>query len=126
MIEHLFNHTLYVKIAKNKLELRKIETRKNIMIYPKKPFTTKRLLVGQFTEAEAALTEGMKKIQEGKWFPIKPTVIIQPVEMIEEGLSQVEEKALLELAKASGARKVFIWIGQELSDAEVIKKSKSA
>jgi len=39
--------------------------------------------------------------------------------MIEGGLSEVEERALREVAMAAGASKVVVWVGHELSDAEV-------
>ena len=42
------------------------------------------------------------------------------MEMIDGGLSQVEERAFIELATGAGARKVVLWIGHELSDQEVI------
>jgi len=43
--------------------------------------------------------------------------------MIEGGLSQVEERVLRELAAGAGARKVFVWVGHELSDQEVIQRA---
>jgi hypothetical protein len=46
------------------------------------------------------------------------------MEMMEEGLCQVEERVLKELAESVGARKVILWVGHELSDQEVMDKSK--
>ncbi len=40
------------------------------------PFTTKRLLVGQFMAAERALKQGFKDIFSGKWFSPSPAVVI--------------------------------------------------
>lgn len=89
-----------------------------------KGFTTKRLLVGEFSPAQECLKEGFKKLHEGRWFAPSPAVLIQPMEMIEDGLSEVEERALKELATGAGAREAIVWIGRELSDAEVVNKVK--
>jgi len=42
--------------------------------------------------------------------------------MTEGGLSEVEERVLRELAMCAGASKVVVWVGHELSDAEVKEK----
>lgn len=67
----------------------------------------------------------IKKVQEGKWFFTSPVIIIHPMEMIDGGLSQIEERALMELASGAGARKVVVWVGHELSDQEVINFAKT-
>ena len=41
---------------------------------------------------------------------------------IEGGLSEVEERALREVAIGAGASKGVVWVGHELSDAEVRDK----
>lgn len=87
-----------------------------------KPFSTKRLLVGEFSIAESLLRGLLKKINAGKWFTVSPSVVIQPMEMCEGGLSSVEERVLKELAFGAGARKVIVWVGDELSDKEVVEK----
>lgn len=46
---------------------------------------------------------------------IRPRLIIQPFEMIEGGLSHVEERALMEMGQIAGARKVKIYIGEKLT-----------
>jgi rod shape-determining protein MreB and related proteins len=49
-----------------------------------------------------------------------PQVVIQPVAMIEGGLSEVEERIFKELALGSGAFKVVLHVGAELSDSEAV------
>ena len=48
-----------------------------------------------------------------------PNLSVQ-CEKIEGGLTLVEQRALSELALGAGACKVFIWVGCELTDDEVI------
>ncbi len=126
MIERLFANTVYVKIFSNRMELKRIESGKVVKEIPQEPYTTHRLLVGNFTSANTLLTRGVKKLHEGKWLSPSPIIVIHPMEKTEFGLSEVEDRALRELAIVAGARKVSIWVGQELSDSEVIEQATRA
>lgn len=121
----LLSNTVYVKVTKNQFWARHIEQQKEAVETALEPFTTKRLLVGEFTAAEKYLRAAIKKVHEGKWFSASPVVIIHPMEMIDGGLSQIEERAFMELAAGAGARKVMVWVGHELSDQEVINNAKN-
>ena len=120
MIERLFANTVYIKIFLNRIELKHVESGKVVVEVPQKPFATQRLLVGNFTSASETLNRGMKKLYQGRFFAPKPIVVIQPMEKTEQGLSEVEDRVLRELAADSGARKVTVWLGRELTDPEVI------
>ena len=121
----LLSNTVYVKVTRNQFWVRHIEQQKEAVETALEPFTTKRLLVGEFTTAEKFLRAAIKKVHEGKWFSASPVVIIHPLEMIDGGLSQIEERAFMELAAGAGARKVMVWVGHELSDQEVINNAKN-
>ena len=62
------------------------------------------------------------EMSKSKIFAVSPQVLIQPLEMLEGGLSEVEERVLKEIAIGAGASKVVVWVGRELSDAEVREK----
>jgi len=119
----LLTGVVYVKVSKNQFRVRHVVDNKEIVVSAFEPFTTTRLLVGEFAIAEKYLKDGIKKLHEGRWFAASPVIVIQPLEMIEGGLSQVEERVLRELAAGAGARKVFVWVGHELSDQEVIQRA---
>ena len=125
MLKKLLSNTVYVKVTTNQFWARNIEDQKEAIETAIEPFTTKRLLVGDFSTAEKYLRAVLKKVHEGKWFSSSPVVIIHPMEMIDGGLSQIEERALVELAAGAGARKVVVWVGHELSDQEVINHVKN-
>jgi len=108
-----------VQVRKNTFRLRHIEGKKEREISAQKPFTTTRLLVGQFQEAESLLRKAIQEISNGSLFQVSPVIVIHPIEMVEGGLSEVEERALRELAMSSGARSVFVHIGAPLTDSEV-------
>lgn len=125
MVRELFFSTLYVRVTRNQFRIRHIESKREVVISARKPFSTKRLLIGSYSNAEELLDDGIEKVRKGRWFPPPPIIVIQPLEMLEEGLSEVEERVLNEVAAAAGARKVVVWVGHELSDQEVFKRARS-
>ena len=88
------------------------------------PFTSQRLLVGNFTEAEKVLSQVVKDTKDSSLMPA--IFIMHPTEMCEGGLSQVEERVLLELAMNTGARKAKVYVGHELSDSGAKDYAKAA
>ena len=62
MIERLFRRTIYIKVYKNKFIIRHIENKKEISVSASEPFTTKRLLIGEFLEAENTLHKGVHMV----------------------------------------------------------------
>lgn len=119
MLHYLKPKSVYVKVFENRFVLKLLEEGEvPVTMVPAKPFTTKRLLVGNFTLAEEALREGLKKVIAGHWFASHPAMVIHPMEMVDGGLSQVEGRVLRELGVGAGARSVSIWVGHELSDEE--------
>jgi len=118
----LFSSTVYVRVRKNRFELRHLESGAESSVVADTPFTTTRLLVGRFGAAELALKRAFKQVFAGRLFAISPRVVIQPMEMTEGGLSEIEERILRELAMGAGARKVVVWVGHPLGDDEVRQK----
>ena len=124
MLNGFLTKTIYVKVYENRFVLKLLdESARSVTIVPTEAFTTERLLVGQFGSAQAALKKGVKDVLTGKWFAASPVVIIQPMQKIEGGLSQVEESVFKELAAGAGAAKVTVWVGHELSDVEALKRA---
>ncbi len=120
ILSRFFSCVVYVKVSENRISVREITRGSN----PKSAevraeFTTQRLLVGQFVVAEAALTSAFRKVITGFRLSANPVVVIHPMAKIEGGLSEVEERVLKEISFASGARKVVVWVGAELTDDQV-------
>lgn len=79
------------------------------ILVPRSPFTTTRLLVGNFIEAEECLRAGFKEMRLNSFFRfLRPKVQMYPKEMTEGGLSGIEERVLYELGYSVGARSVEI------------------
>lgn len=115
----LFSDYVYVKVGANTFHLSHLRSNEELTVFATEPFTTTRLLVGNFTNAEKLLAKSLKQLYKNKWFSPSPFIVIQPLEMVEGGLSEVEERAIHELAASAGASRVVVWVGHELSNEEV-------
>ena len=122
MLTGLRAKPFYVRVRKNQFRVRNLDSAAEATFEAQPPFTTARLLIGQFSAAENLLRRALKETVKGGLFAVSPQVLIQPLEMIEGGLSEVEERVLREVAMGAGASKVVVWVGHELSDAEVKEK----
>jgi len=125
MLNKLLANTIYVQVRKNAFRLRHIEGKRECEISAQRPFTTTRLLVGQFEVAESLLRKAIQEIGSGGLFKVSPVVVIHPMEMAEGCLSEVEERVYRELAMSTGARSVFVHVGATLSDSDVVSVSQS-
>ena len=118
----LLANPLYVRVRKNQFRVRSLDSATESTFEAQPPFTTARLLIGQFLEAQNLLKRAVKETSKGGIFATSPQVLIQPLEMVEGGLSEIEKRVLREVAIGAGASKVVVWVGHELSDAEVREK----
>lgn len=112
--------TIYIRIAKNQLFLRNIASQQEARITPTSPFTTVRMLVGEFAPYEDALKQGLAHVSKKSIFNRAPTVIIQALEMNQGGLCEIEKRILQEGAYSAGAKTVIFHEGCDLSDQQVI------
>lgn len=119
------NPVFYVKIRSNAFEVKEAGSgNMPKSAKSREPFTTERLLIGEFMPAEVLLTQIVDDLMKGRLLSGKPVLVMHPLEKIEGGLSEVEDKVLRELAFSAGAKGVVIHIGSTLLDHEVVHKSK--
>ncbi len=123
MIRVLRSDLAYVKVFRDRMTIERLEGGgRPYEALPVLPFTTRRLLVGQFDVAEYCLQQGLKRLGENGWLKPGPQLIVQPMEMTDGGLSQVEERVIMEMAHGAGAKRVLLWVGGELSRQEALNK----
>ena len=126
MLTKLFSFFLtwpvYVRVRRNQFQIRNLESGFDATVVAQVPFSTTRLLIGQFVIAQNTLKEGVKQVSKERLFPILPHMVIHPLEMVEGGLSEIEERIFREVAIGAGASKAVVWLGHELTDTEVRKK----
>ena len=126
MLANLLSSTAYVRVRRNQFLVRGLESGIDTTVVSQTPFTTARLLIGQFVAAQTALKDALKQLAKGRLFATLPRVVIHPMEMVDGGLSEVEDRIFREVAISAGASKVVVWVGHELSDAEVKEKLDAA
>lgn len=113
--------TVYLRIYVNELRLKCLENSKISELVANPPFSTTRLLIGEFAVAEALLQDGLEALFGNEWQQLRPRFLIQPMAMLEGGLCSVEQTILRELAAAGRARAEVIHTGEVLTDAQVLE-----
>lgn len=83
---------------------------RSISVTPSEPFTTTRLLVGTFMPAVDCMKDGLQQIGATGFLKRKPKLVIFPKALTEGGLSEVEERCLLEVGYSAGAGSVEVRI----------------
>lgn len=85
------------------------------------PFDHPRLVIGDFTVAEKVVLHAIRELKRRQpWSLLRPvSLVVHPLRTLEGGLSQIEHRALLELAECSGARRAAIHTGHELTMPEI-------
>jgi rod shape-determining protein MreB len=63
----------------------------------------------------------LRKLFSGQLFAQSPVLVLHPRVDPEGGFTQIEIRALQELALAAGAAKVIVWKGRELLDQELLE-----
>lgn len=81
-----------------------------VTVLPAEPFTTTRMLVGTFMPAVDCMKDGLSKVGATGLFKKKPLLLIYPRIMTEGGLSEIEERSLLEVGHSAGAGKVEVHV----------------
>lgn len=83
------------------------------------PFAHPRSLVSDFTVGQVLLKTFVKHAHRATLFAPSPRIVMHPLGSPAGGFTQIERRALREMALGAGASEVVLWIGRELSDQEV-------
>lgn len=84
------------------------------------PFAHPRSLVSDFTTGEQVLKGFLGRLLGKSLFAVSPKVVMHPLGNPEGGFTQIEVRALQEMAMGAGAAKVSVWQGRVLSDQELV------
>ena len=87
------------------------------------PFGHPRSIVSDFTVGEQLLKLVFRQILGKSWLAGAPNVVMHPLEEPAGGLTQVEYRALYEMALGAGAGWATVWQGRSLTDQEVLSRS---
>ncbi len=123
LLRGIIRSTLYVRVQPNRFLVRHIESGRESSADAVEPFTTRRLIVGEYTPAVDTLRRAMRGLNSGNSYLAAPRTVIHPVAMVEGGLSAVEHRILSEVAEGAGYIKAHVWVGNVLSDSEVLERA---
>jgi rod shape-determining protein MreB len=90
------------------------------------PFDHPRSIVSDFTVAEQLLKAFFRRLGGNSWFAPSPKVVMHPLGAPEGGFTQIEIRALLEMALGAGASEVVVREGRPLTDQELLAGDFSA
>ncbi|GKW35981.1 YjaA family stress response protein [Pectobacterium carotovorum] len=118
--------SLYIRIYRNTLTVRNVDTKQEVTEQSETPFTTTRLLLGQMIPAMKLLDRLARKVAPKRLLDLfsSHNVIIHAMEMNEGGHSQVEFASYIELAKSISPQGKHIYVCSKnvpLTDQEVIQ-----
>jgi rod shape-determining protein MreB len=83
------------------------------------PFSHPRSLVSDFVLGEQLLKEVVRRVNAKAMFNA-PRVVMHPLGEPAGGFTQIEARALHEMAIGAGASEVKVWAGRKLTDGEVL------
>jgi rod shape-determining protein MreB len=84
------------------------------------PFAHPRSLVSDFTAGEQLVKAFIAKMTTGGIFAVSPSIVMHPLGDPAGGYTQIEARALRELAMGAGARSATVWQGRPLTDQELL------
>jgi len=116
----LLKTVLYVQVRPNRMSVRNVTAQKSVDRASATNFSHPRTLIGDFTVADAFLKTLVAEARSG--FSLRTEILMHPLDRVEGGLSQVEERVFRELAMGAGASKAGVHVGATLSDPEVVAK----
>jgi rod shape-determining protein MreB and related proteins len=90
------------------------------------PFNHPRSLVSDFTVGEQVLKHFVRQMIGTGLLAVSPQIVLHPMIDPEGGFTQVELRALSEMALGAGASKVLLWLGAPLSDQDLLSGDFSA
>lgn len=86
------------------------------------PFAHPRSLVSDFTVAEQLLKAFVRRLPGRGLLALAPRIVMHPQGDPAGGYTQVEIRALHEMALGAGASQVVVWQGRGLTDEELLSR----
>lgn len=109
MLDSFFAPLAYVQIFRDRLRLSLPD--QGVVVDDRGEFSHPRSILGNFAVGEQTLARALKRAHADRWFTPRPFLVMHPQELIDGGLTQIEERALTEMGLGAGASKVKIWVG---------------
>jgi hypothetical protein len=122
MLNPFKKETIYIRLFENNVELRHLEKDLNITRTSHDKFSSDRLLLATISVAIKFIKEILYEIKGDQLIKPRLVVLIQPMEKVEGGVSEVEKMILRDLIGQIGGNYAFIQDTKgELSDNDIRK-----
>lgn len=109
MLKELFKPIcLHIKLYSNRIEITNLETGESVSKTAEENFSTARIVIGNFAKAEKLIEAVLKDLHFRKQTFGALKVLIQQMEKLEGGLSDIEKRAMRDLAEQVGAKYVIV------------------
>jgi len=104
---------VYIKIKHNSVEVTNLKTGETVQRTALTSFSTVRIVIGNFGKAEETIRSALEEMDPpmkflGLYFSRSYKILIQQLEGMEGGLSDIEIRALRDLGEQSGGKKVYV------------------
>ena len=111
---------VYIQIGRNKVTVVNLDTGAETSSTATEPFSTARSVLSKFSPANETLLAALRDLGlKTSFFKLK--AVIQQMENTEGGLTDIEKRALRDLAEQAGAGRVYIVDGERrLSISEAL------
>ena len=113
---------VHARIRRDRIEVTNLRSGARASVEALAPFTTQRLLVGDFQAAVDTLVTALARVDVLRSMFKAPRILMQPLEMVDGGCSPVETRVLHEVARAAGAIETIVEEGEELSEAQALAR----
>lgn len=115
---------IYVKIYTNQVEVINLKTGETAS--GREKFSTARIVVSDFNTIELLIRDLVGKVTKKRFFPPQLTIAVQQMEKPEDGLSEIERRALRDMTEQAGGVSVkIVEHNRNLSNEEALEELKS-
>ena len=107
---------VYIKFYINQIEMVRLDLSAEVSETVKGNFSSERLVIADFEEAERMLKSSLEQLVRGKfWGLLNPplNIVVQQLDFTDGGLSPTERRILMNVAERIGGRKIIIEDRQE-------------
>lgn len=112
---------LYIRVHRNKIEIRNVKTGQEITYKISQTYSNERMLIADFLIFEQELISAINKIKKRKLINRSACFVFQPIDEAVNEFSPVEKRVFRDSCEYAGAKEVFICAGKDnLSNQSII------
>ena len=112
----MFRKTVYILVKAASIELTIVEKNIRLDVDSTISFGSSRMVLSNFSALESSIKKGLDSLGINQNFlRLGPKVLMHPLDIFSDGLTEVESIALKQAAIGAGASEAFVFTGDELA-----------